>query len=51
MKKLTYQTPTMEIIRFDAEDIIRTSGDYGTDIMKAGNIKVGNDLFYDSGLS
>lgn len=45
MEKLTYQTPEMEITRFEAEDIIRTSGevryDYGTDLMKAGN-----DLFY-----
>lgn len=49
MKKKTYLTPEMEITRFEAEDIIRTSQiqDYGTDIMKAGN-----DLFYnpDSGL-
>lgn len=43
MKKQTYQTPEMEITRFDAEDIIRTSTryDHPTDIMKAGN-----DLFY-----
>lgn len=35
MKKQAYQTPEMEITRFEAEDIIRTSGvpDYGTDIM------------------
>lgn len=26
MDKQTYQTPEMEITRFDAEDIIRTSG-------------------------
>lgn len=38
MEKKTYQTPEMEITRFDAEDIIRTSGgtgldfDYGTEI-------------------
>lgn len=55
MKKQAYQTPEMEITRFQTEDIIRTSGynDYGTDIMKIGNMKVGNDLFYgsDSGLS
>lgn len=52
MKKQAYQTPEMEITRFQTEDIIRTS-DYGTDIMKIGNMKVGNDLFYgsDSGLS
>lgn len=52
MEKLIYRTPEMEITRFDAEDIIRTSGyDYGTDIMSAGNIKAGNDLFFDSGIS
>lgn len=53
MEKLIYQTPEMEITRFDAEDIIRTSGDYhhGTDVMPAGNIKAGNDLFYGTGLS
>lgn len=54
MEKLMYQTPEMEITRFDAEDIIRTSGGddhHGTDIMQAGNIKAGNDLFFDSGLS
>lgn len=28
MEKQTYQTPEMEITRFDAEDIIRTSGDH-----------------------
>lgn len=38
MKKQTYQTPTMEITRFEAEDIIRTSApvgddDYMTDII------------------
>lgn len=32
MKKQPYQTPEMEITRFDAEDIIRTSGpDHGTE--------------------
>lgn len=42
MNKQIYQTPEMEITRFEAEDIIRTSAyDYGTDIMRAGN-----DLFY-----
>lgn len=43
MNKQIYQTPEMEITRFEAEDIIRTSGaqDYATDIMRAGN-----DLFY-----
>lgn len=29
MKKQPYQTPEMEITRFDAEDIIRTSGGTG----------------------
>lgn len=49
MKKQTYQTPEMEITRFEAEDIIRTSGDYGTDFMpELGNYKAGNDLFYGS---
>lgn len=35
MEKQTYQTPEMEITRFTAEDIIRTSGggDYGMDVM------------------
>lgn len=28
MEKQTYQTPEMEITRFEAEDIIRTSGEY-----------------------
>lgn len=47
MEKLTYHTPEMEITRFEAEDIIRTSGgDYGTDILPLGNVKAGNDLFY-----
>lgn len=37
MEKKTYQTPEMEITRFDAEDIIRTSGpdaefDYGLEV-------------------
>lgn len=42
MNKQIYQTPEMEITRFEAEDIIRTSAyDYATDIMRAGN-----DLFY-----
>lgn len=27
MEKQTYQTPEMEITRFEAEDIIRTSGE------------------------
>lgn len=51
MKKQAYQTPEMEITRFEAEDIIRTSGDYdyGTDFMPdMGNYKAGNDLFYGS---
>ena len=50
MEKLMYQTPEMEITRFDAEDIIRTSGptqdehhyDYETDFMP----ELGNDLSY-----
>lgn len=35
MQKQTYQTPEMEITRFEAEDIIRTSGigSYGLEEM------------------
>lgn len=34
MEKKTYQTPEMEITRFDAEDIIRTSGLYETEFVE-----------------
>lgn len=34
MEKKTYQTPEMEITRFDAEDIIRTSGFYETEFVE-----------------
>lgn len=37
MDKKNYESPRMEVIRFEAEDIITTSGpdtgDYGTDII------------------
>lgn len=34
MQKQTYQTPEMEITRFEAEDIIRTSvEDYMTEVI------------------
>lgn len=42
MEKQTYQTPVMEITRFEAEDIIRTS--YGLEWMPMD----GNDYFYSS---
>lgn len=41
MEKQTYQTPEMEITRFEAEDIIRTSG-YSTEWMPMD----GSDYFY-----
>lgn len=43
MEKQTYQTPVMEITRFEAEDIIRTSS-YGLEWMPMD----GNDYFYSS---
>lgn len=33
MNKKQYEKPAMEVIRFETEDIITTSGDYGTDIL------------------